>query len=79
MKFVVTRTNLSKNKKPCDEAEKSKTTYTYNDKTKDVWIIEIKDLEDLMKFSKKYGNLVIGECPYKEFPFVVEIYDDYRE
>ena len=51
----------------------------YNKKPKDVWTIEIKDLEDLMKIYNKYGDIVIENSYYKEFPVAIEIYDSYRE
>lgn len=44
------------------------------------WFIEIENLEGLMKFASKVGNLVIDpDCSWaKGFP-EIEIYNDYRE
>jgi len=44
-----------------------------------VWIVEINGLEDLIRFQYKYGELIILESGYKEYPLRIEIYDDYRE
>ena len=77
MKFVVTRTSLWKDQKPCRDAVKKEVTLSKPNKgTIDVWIIEIRDLEDLMKFYNKYGNIVIRKSRYKELPVAIEIYDD---
>jgi hypothetical protein len=45
-----------------------------------LWVMEINSLEELMKFSKKYGELVIRDDDWaaKDMP-MIEIYDDYRE
>ena len=111
MKFIISRTSLREEKKPCEEAVKEKATYfgdcslktvkeavekeewvrrgipiqmngfvrVYKKKPEDVWTVEIKTLKDLVNFSKKYGDLIFGESDYKEIPFEIEIYDDYRE
>ena len=49
-------------------------------KTKDkVWIVEINSLVDILNLIKKYGEIIILRSDYKEYPFEIEIYDDYRE
>ena len=42
------------------------------------WVVEIKDLDELMAFSIKYGELIIGES-WNTKNLSLEIYDDYRE
>ena len=39
---------------------------------KTVWVVEIKTLEELQKFIKRHGHIVMDEEE-------IEIYDDYRE
>lgn len=43
------------------------------------WFVEIKSLEDLIKFYKKYGRLIIQSKEGAEGVIEIEIYDDYRE
>ena len=41
-----------------------------------LWMVEIKDLEELLAFQKAYGDIIIqrhGDCPA-----FLEIYDDYH-
>ena len=42
---------------------------------REVWVVEIETLDDLVEFSKKYGELVLNFKDCLE----IEIYDDYRE
>jgi len=51
----------------------------YNKKKSMAWTLEIDNLEDLIKFTDKYGEVVIKNSYYKEIPYEIEIYDDYRE
>ena len=51
----------------------------YENEPTDVWVIEIKTLEELVKFYKKYGWLVFTETFTEDIPLEIEIYDDYRE
>jgi len=46
---------------------------------KDKWVIEINDLEELIDLVKEEGDIVILKSHYKEVPFVIEIYNSYRE
>lgn len=69
MKFQVIRTSQWKSEKPCEEAVKRN----------DIWVIELNTLEDLINFVRKYGDVVIYESMYKEYPYTIEIYDYYRE
>jgi len=54
--------------------------HIYRDFPAKFWVVDIDSLEELMKFSKKYGDLIISEYTMwaKDFPSI-EIYDDYRE
>ena len=45
----------------------------------DNWYIKIGTLEELISFSKKYGDLIIGENWLNRKEMQIEIYDDYRE
>jgi hypothetical protein len=51
----------------------------YDKEPEDVWTIEIKTLEAFIEFVNKYGDIVFKKSRYKEIPFEIEIYDDYRE
>ena len=52
---------------------------TRQEEDKEVWGIEIKSLEELLNFQKKYGSLILQEHFYDNDTFSLEIYDDYRE
>lgn len=47
----------------------------------DVWVIEIDTLEQLNKFAKKYGEIIVRIYDEVNNDIVgrIEIYDDYRE
>ena len=64
MKFKITRTSLWGDEKPCDEAKRPKDGKG--------WVINIKTLDSLVKFVKKYGKTVVNEDS-------IEIYDYWRE
>ena len=48
------------------------------DKYVDVWMIEIKDQEELLKFIDKYGDIVIQKDE-SYHSYEIEIYDGWRE
>lgn len=48
-------------------------------KNDNCWIIEIKDLKELLKLIKQYGDIVIQDSHIKGISFEIEIYDGYRE
>ena len=74
MEFEIKRTSVfCDNKKPCKESKK---IYTKNDHI--CYKIEINTLEELIKFSNKYGKLVFASKAGEGLPYI-EIYDDYRE
>ena len=44
------------------------------------WVIEINSLEELIEFSKEYGELVVSNFTSTNYEVpTIEIYDDYRE
>lgn len=43
------------------------------------WFIEIKSLEDLVKFYRVHGEIIIRSCWRNPSIIEIEIYDDYRE
>ncbi len=45
----------------------------------DGWFIEIPDLDALLKFYSKHGNLIIQPSMWNPAITAIEIYDDYRE
>ena len=49
------------------------------DYKKPAYTIELKSLNDLQNFIDKYGSVIIERSTYKEIPFEIEIYDDWRE
>lgn len=80
MKFLVSRTTLGYDKKPCDEA-----VFVGNQSEKcntPKWAIELNSIQELVDFFNKYGReeygIVIQESPYCDM-LILEIYDDYRE
>jgi hypothetical protein len=44
-----------------------------------VWSVEINNLDELMEFCNKYGDVVIKNCMWNKTYKEIEIYDDYRE
>ena len=77
MKFIITRTARSFPTRSCAEAKKTGFLITErysNKKTKiEAWTVDFDSIEDLVNFSKKYGNLMIDNelLPNVEFPGVV--------
>ena len=81
MKFYVSRTSLMfDEEQPCEGAILLNPDY---DKTEDspIWGIEINDLDELIKFKREYGSIIIKRTynnpEYSELE--IEIYDDFRE
>ena len=89
MKFRVIRTSSgSIDDPPCEEAIREVFNhYSFtpgNPVTKEFstfgWYVEIKDLNELIAFSKKYGEIVFGQNDAMgSNGFEIEIYDNYRE
>jgi len=44
-----------------------------------IWVVEIKNLKELIVFQRKYDGLIIQKSGYKEITLEIEIYDYYRE
>lgn len=66
MEFVVTRTSIWGDKKPCEEAYQ----------VGELWKVNIESLEELIKFKEKYGEIILTDD--YDTPSI-EIYDYYRE
>ena len=75
MKFIVSRTSMHSENRPCDEAIRE---YSPQE-SKEVWVVKIKDLKQLCEFTRKYEDSIVLTT-YKE-PYLpeIEIYDDCRE
>ena len=43
------------------------------------WFIEINSLDDLIKFNKQHGDIILRKCWDNKNISEIEIYDDYRE
>ena len=78
MKFIITRTSdYGDYSSPCAEAKKTGFLITerYSNKKTEIeaWTVDFDSIEDLVNFSKKYGNLMIDNelLPNVEFPGVV--------
>ncbi len=78
MKFIVTRASLWSDEKPCDETYQ-KEVIRYG-KPCIMWVKEIPDLESLLDFSHKEGDLIIiTSDKIKRVDGEIEIYDSCRE
>jgi hypothetical protein len=70
MKFIVYRTSTWSRYCPCDGAK-----YDNNNQW---WTIEFYNLDEVMEFCSKYGEVIIS--PKYNHPYnSIEIYDAYRE
>ncbi len=56
-----------------------KTQHIYREFNKEIWVIEINTLEDLLKLENNYGNLIIERAYENDEIYEIEIYDDWRE
>lgn len=116
MVFVVERTSLWGDEKPCDEAYRKKfkcwqtrtcseeefnnrfsereglwrskgKNHTVTDKgyitrqieDQEAWAIKFNNLNELMEFVVKHGQVIISEEDFSVKAPSIEIYDDYRE
>ncbi len=43
------------------------------------WFVKLDTMEDLLKFTQKYGSVVIGQYWKNHSILEIEIYDDWRE
>ena len=53
--------------------------HIYREFNDEIWAIKIDTLEDLLKLTDKYGDLVITTAYENNNIYEIEIYDDYRE
>jgi len=51
----------------------------WNTGYEDCWVLDIDNLEQLLKFIKKYGRVIIYEKYHDDDDNGIEIYDGYRE
>ena len=84
MEVVITRTSLHNDERPCDQASKPKEPPVldfFGDEIIDskAWVIQINSLDDLKKLFSAHGEIIIKNSDYRNMPFEIEIYDDYRE
>ncbi len=82
--FRVERTRLRGSpEKPCDKAvlkETQEMTGEGSFKPREVWVICMDLLDELITFRDKYGELILGQDPsFPKIPDSIEIYDDWRE
>ena len=56
-----------------------KTQHIYREFNKEVWMINIDTLKDLLELFKNYGDLIIKKSFENDNIYEIEIYDDYRE
>lgn len=71
MEFRVIRSSQWSDEKPRNVKEAYKKG--------DIWYVKISNLEELIAFYEKYGDLIISENWDNKEEFQIEIYDDYRE
>ena len=82
--FRVEKTSLrSSPEKPCDEAILQKTSEMTDEgriKPREVWVVNMESLDELITFRDKYGELILDHDPsFPQIPDSIEIYDDWRE
>ena len=82
--FRVEKTSLRGSpEKPCDEAvlkETQEMTSEGSVKPREVWVVNMDSLDELITFRDKYGELILDHDPsFPQIPDSLEIYDDWRE
>ena len=82
--FRVEKTSLRGSpEKPCDEAvlkETQEMTAGGSLKPREVWVVNMDSLDELITFRDKYGELILDQDPsFPQIPDSIEIYDDWRE
>ena len=82
--FRVEKTSLRGSpEKPCDEAVLKETQEMTGEgffKSREVWVISMDLLDELITFRDKYGELILDHDPsFPQIPDSIEIYDDWRE
>lgn len=85
MKFIITRTSdHGLDEKPCEKAEREiiqndKSWGKYKGIDRNVWVVEINTLEDLLKFYVDNGRFIIDKNHINKKFYEIEIYDEYRD
>lgn len=82
--FRVEKTSLRGSpEKPCDEAFSKKTPEMTDEgrvEPREVWLVNMESLDELITFRDKYGELILDHDPsFPQIPDSIEIYDDWRE
>jgi hypothetical protein len=82
--FRVEKTSLrGSTEKPCNEAVLKETPETSDEgsiELRQVWVITMDSLDEMITFRDKYGELILDHDPsYSQIPGSIEIYDDWRE
>jgi hypothetical protein len=82
--FRVEKTSLRGSpEKPCDEAVLKETLEMTDEgslKLREVWVIHVDLMDELITFRDKYGELILDQDPsFPQIPDCIEIYDDWRE
>ncbi len=82
--FRVEKTSLRGSpEKPCDEAilkETPELTDEGHVQPREVWVVNMESLDELITFRDKYGELILDHDPsFLQIPDSIEIYDDWRE
>jgi hypothetical protein len=83
---TLTLENMKKNRKDLyshfmchGKNHRTEGTCAVRDVDQEDWTIEINSLEELIELKDKEGKLIVKGTEYKEIPYEIEIYDDYRE
>jgi hypothetical protein len=82
--FRVEKTSLRGSPvKPCAEAVLKVTQEVMDgssSKPREVWVVSMDLLDELITFRDKYGELILDHDPaFPQIPDSIEIYDDWRE
>jgi len=82
--FRVEKTSLrGSTEKPCDEAILKETPETSDEgsiELRQVWVVTMDSLDEMITFRDKYGELILDHDPsFSQIPDSIEIYDDWRE
>lgn len=82
--FRIEKTSLlGSSEKPCEEAvlkETEEITDAGSTEIREVWVVTINLLDELITFRDKYGELILDQDPsFPHIPDSIEIYDDWRE
>lgn len=80
MSYVFTVGRVSARwEKPCEEARDETERWPYPNPEVRRWVVEFADLDALLAFAKKYGDVIISADPHIDGPPEITIYDGYIE